>query len=185
MRKRASNAKYKKRKQAEKREAKDRAAREEEKRQKRPNNRKQITKKDLEGKEDDKVYLKRSGVGEDAGRGVFARRNFYEGDYITEYIGKLHETKIKSDYLIQIGSLFLDGDSTDREKQRRKRELGSYVNRPSYSHKGTRLQTANCFFAPDYKRKRVFVKALCFIPMGSELLANYGSTYPIQKRRKH
>ena len=116
---------------------------------------------------------------------MLAGRNFYEGDYITEYIGKLHETKIKSDYLIQIVSLFLDGDGTDREKQRRKRDLGSYVNRLSYSDKGTRLQTANCFFAPDYKTKRIVVKALCFIAKGSELLANYGSTYPIQKRRKH
>ena len=53
MRKRASNAKYKQKKQAEKRQAKDRKI-------------ENKSKRDLDGKTDDKVYLKRSGVGEDA-----------------------------------------------------------------------------------------------------------------------
>ena len=63
--------------------------------------------------------------GRGRGKGVFVERNFYEGDFI------LHETKIKSDYLIQIGSLLLDGDGRDREKHGLSpiRDLGSYRER--------------------------------------------------------
>lgn len=139
-------------------------AKEQQKRKER-RNRPLIEMKDVDQNDETVVYKESSA----SGSGVFAMRNLYPGDFVTEYVGRIGN------------SMMLVGNDTDRniEGMSKTRCLGAYVNRPC-----TRLQQSNCFFYVDPKTQRAYIKATRYIETGSECLAKYGSDIKIIQKRK-
>jgi hypothetical protein len=112
----ASNSKSKKKKRHKQRALKQRALEKEERRKKR--NRPLFKMGDVD-RNDYMVQLKKSGVGFNSGNGLYAKRHFYAGDFITEYIGQLvlkeESEYFDSNYRISVGkSMVLVGDGSDR-----------------------------------------------------------------------
>jgi hypothetical protein len=115
-----------------------------------------------------------------AGKGVFGRRPFFKGDYITSFSGSLHVAKTyvapqdrKRGYDLCWNSTVL---CQGIQEPMRDHGVGSFINAapkggvsnciPEYHSSGQRLQDS-----------KYFIKATTFIQPKQELFLNYGSGY--------
>lgn len=129
------------------------------------------------------VIYKKSNI-PNAGNGIFANENLYEGDYITYYEGEIVTEKPENDfYTIQLNEgdhkgKYLKGIQTPQKK----RGLGSFIN---CEDKSVSRARKNCHFVEHINdRKVVYIVACRDISKGEELYTSYGRGYWNKKGEK-
>lgn len=121
------------------------------------------------------VRIKDSTLGSQAGKGLFAARNYKEGEIVARYTGDLIpitdlvQGENHSHYQLLLSEV---GQGAIIDAARTNAAEGRMVNDARGSGKRN-----NCRFSCDQRKKTATVKAIKNIKKGEELFVNYGSDY--------
>jgi len=137
-----------------------------------------------------KVVLLPSAVGRSAGNGVFAMEDLAKGDVATTYDGLEMDYKQRTampttSHMRTKVSQHVVIDARAGHKKHGKGGLGGFINCVSA---GGKPNVKMVDYRGSYGRvdlDGVFIKVLCFIAAGSELLTTYGHGYKMPSAKQH